>query len=166
MKRFKDLEVFIFDWGNTLMYDIPQYSGPMARWSHIEVVPGVEELLGFLSDDYICCVASNAESSCKKLLREALSRGGIEKYFDYFFTPAEIGCKKPELRYYQAIIDRLGISPSACVMIGDDYEKDIEPAKDVGMWTFYFAQEEKRRVYKADYVFKCMGQLLNFLKNC
>lgn len=30
------IKLAIFDWGNTLMIDIPGYTGPMAFWEKVE----------------------------------------------------------------------------------------------------------------------------------
>ena len=35
----------LFDWGDTLMRDFPEFSGPMASWSHVEALPNVKEVL-------------------------------------------------------------------------------------------------------------------------
>lgn len=35
----------LLDWGDTLMRDFPEFSGPMAAWHHVEAVPNVREVL-------------------------------------------------------------------------------------------------------------------------
>jgi len=48
-------------------------------------------------------------------------------------TPTVIG--KPEPLLYEMAIERLGCSPSACLMIGDRPDTDIAGAERIGMWT-------------------------------
>jgi len=39
------IKAIIFDWGDTVMCDFPEYTGPMAYWPKVEVVPGIEKAL-------------------------------------------------------------------------------------------------------------------------
>ncbi len=44
---------------------------------------------------------------------------------------------KPNPAYYHEIAAQLGVAPSECVMIGNDAQMDIVPAKRAGMQTFW-----------------------------
>lgn len=44
---------------------------------------------------------------------------------------------KPNPRYYQEILDRLDCRPDEAIMIGDDWENDIEPAARAGLRTYW-----------------------------
>ncbi|MEJ2186522.1 MAG: HAD family hydrolase [Gemmatimonadota bacterium] len=129
------LRVLVFDWGDTLMRDFPGYSGPMARWPEVEVMPGAREALQALVGEYVCCVASNAGSSDGRLMEEALRRGGIGGFFQHFFTSSELGYSKPDVRFFREVVRRLGVEPYEALMIGNDYARDIVPARSVGMRT-------------------------------
>ena len=54
----------------------------------------------------------------------------ISSYEDFHFT-------KPHLEYYAEILGRLGKSSHETVMIGNDPEQDLEPAKALGMAVFH-----------------------------
>jgi HAD superfamily hydrolase (TIGR01549 family) len=43
------------------------------------------------------------------------------------------GSRKPDKTNFELMIQELGVLPSECVMIGDTYTHDIEPALDMGM---------------------------------
>lgn len=136
----KNIQAVIFDWGDTLMRNFPQYTGPMATWPQVQVIPGVPEVLKSLSKKYICCVASNAGDSDADLLGKALERGGIRNYFRHCFTSKELGYSKPDPNFYREISNRLSIKAEACVMVGNNYEKDIIPAKSVGMGAILYVE--------------------------
>jgi FMN phosphatase YigB (HAD superfamily) len=127
------MKTIIFDWGDTLMYDYKEYSGAMANWPHVEIIPGVKEALDILNEKYIFCVASNAGDSNVELMGKALERVDIRKYFKHLFTSNELGYAKPSLQFFNEIVRRLNAEVSDCIMVGNDYFKDIEPAKKVGM---------------------------------
>ena len=39
------IRAVLFDWGNTLMRDLPGQHGPMRDWPHVEALPGALETL-------------------------------------------------------------------------------------------------------------------------
>ncbi len=52
----------------------------------------------------------------------------ILHYHDFLLT-------KPDPRYFEQILDKAGVEASESVMIGDRIDKDVIPAKQVGMKT-------------------------------
>jgi HAD superfamily hydrolase (TIGR01509 family) len=131
------IRALIFDWGDTLMRDLPQYKGAMAFWPEVEVLPGVVEALGALAGRFTCCVASNAGDSDVVLMSQALDRVGIGRYFHHLWTSRELGAAKPAREFFEAILLRLGLKPAECASIGNDYAKDIVPAKAMGIRTVW-----------------------------
>jgi HAD superfamily hydrolase (TIGR01662 family) len=47
---------------------------------------------------------------------------------------------KPNPRYYQEILEHLDCRPHEAIMIGDDWENDIQPALQVGLHTFWISE--------------------------
>lgn len=71
----------------------------------------------------------------------------LKKYdlkVDFLFSSEDAGCKKREDKYWQTLIAKEKIEPKECLMIGDDYGKDILMAKKFGFKTFYL--KERRRL--------------------
>lgn len=54
-------------------------------------------------------------------------------YFSGLITSEEVGVEKPNPRIFQTLLDKVGVAPDACVMIGDNYQNDIKPAMELGM---------------------------------
>ena len=154
------IKAIIFDWGDTLMCDYKEYSGAMANWPHVEIVSGVKESLDKLNEKYICCVASNAGDSDVELMGKALERVDIRKYFKHLFTSNELGYSKPSLEFFNKISLMLNIEASNCIMVGNDYFKDIAPAKQIGMRTILLSEKinESLMTY-ADVVITSMKEL-------
>jgi putative hydrolase of the HAD superfamily len=127
----------LFDWGNTIMVDY-RLPGPMFTWERVDWVPGAEKALQVISSQYKCCLATNAGASTTPEVQLALNRVGAGSYFSEIFLAKEIGFEKPDVRFFAAIIERLGQPPSSVVMIGDNYKNDCEGAKLAGLKTLFF----------------------------
>ncbi len=59
--------------------------------------------------------------------------------FDYVLVTdyETMHASKPNPQYYREIASRIGVEPSECVMVGNDVEQDIAPARKIGMKTFW-----------------------------
>lgn len=60
---------------------------------------------------------------------------GIE--FDGVYLSSDYRCRKPDVRFFQALLDDHQLNPAACLMIGNDRETDIAGAKNAGLATLY-----------------------------
>jgi len=127
------IQAVVFDWGNTVMRDLPGYSGPMAQWPVVEAVPGVEAALRTLHTTYKLALATNAGASGRELVCAALRRVGLDGYFDLVLTARDLGAAKPEPAFFEALLDRLACRPEEAVMVGDGYRTDVAGAKEAGM---------------------------------
>lgn len=130
------IRLLIFDWGGTVMTDYGE-PGPMYLWKEVSWVPGCREAMMAL-DSIPCCIATNAGISDTAAMRRALERIGAEGFFSHFFSSKDLGVSKPDRRFFEAIAGKTGTAASECVMIGNDYEKDICGAKQAGMRTVFY----------------------------
>ncbi len=55
--------------------------------------------------------------------------------FEFYTTYENIGYSKPNPKYYTEILNRLGLEPQECVMVGNDVGDDMV-AKELGMKVF------------------------------
>jgi len=160
----KEIKCLIFDWGDTLMIDYPQYKGSMAFWGNVSPMIGVVETMPVLHKHYKCIVASNAGDSNAKLMKQAFERIALDKYFSEFITSKELNAAKPSIAFFQGIINIFKLSLNEVVMIGNDYERDITGAKNSGLKTV-FITKETNTFPKADYVISSFDKLLDIFIN-
>lgn len=66
---------------------------------------------------------------------ELLEKHLILDCFTYRFTQDDFSITKPDPRYYEQILKKCGVAPGECIMVGDRIDKDIIPARQVGMKT-------------------------------
>jgi putative hydrolase of the HAD superfamily len=66
---------------------------------------------------------------------EKLLRLNITDYFDWVFITDEVGIKKPNPELFKYCIEKMNVSPSDTIYVGDNLDKDIEPCNAIGMHT-------------------------------
>lgn len=128
----------LFDWGNTLMRVFPEFQGPMHQWPRTELMPFVGETLPILHKQWMTAMATNAEDSDEKDIRQALIQAGIDPWIDRIYCYRKIGIRKPDPKFYEFIINDLGLSASQIVMIGDDPQNDILGARKAGIAAVWY----------------------------
>lgn len=62
---------------------------------------------------------------------------GLDKVFDGIYISSNYGCRKPDARFYNALIEEQNLEVESCLMIGNDRDTDIAGAKALGMATLY-----------------------------
>ncbi len=69
--------------------------------------------------------------------RNRMNWAGLEpEMFELFTSYENIGFCKPNPKYYQEVIDRMGLKPEECLMVGNDVGEDMVPASSLGMSVF------------------------------
>ena len=66
---------------------------------------------------------------------ELLETHALLDSFTYRLTQDDFPITKPDPRYYEQILEAFGVAAQECIMVGDRIDKDIIPAKQVGMKT-------------------------------
>lgn len=61
----------------------------------------------------------------------------LDTLFDGVLLSSDYGCRKPDVRFYHALLDQHDLIPEKCLMIGNDRDTDIAGATKCGMATLY-----------------------------
>lgn len=56
--------------------------------------------------------------------------------FDAYTTYEDCSFCKPNPKYYEELLEKLGLKPEECIMVGNDVEEDMIPATGLGMQVF------------------------------
>ena len=115
----------LLDWGDTLMRDFPEFSGPMADWSHVEALTNVKEVLVELRTQWTLALATNTIDSDETAIWKALDRVGLSSLLDKVYCFQSIGHSKPSPGFFDYIVKDLLIDRRRIVMVGDGFEKDV-----------------------------------------
>ena len=139
----------IFDFGNTLIYQVPDNEKTLDEWE-LKFFPGALKCLKELSRHFKIAILSNTESTTSKQLKKALDKAGIGDIGIEAFTSTSMGVKKPNQRAYQIVLDHMQLGPDETIMIGNDLVEDVEGAQKAGLHTILFAKDEIDSKIKAD----------------
>lgn len=128
----------LFDWGNTLMRDFIQFSGPMNDWPRVEAIPGAVDVLAALYPNWILAIATNAADSDETEIRAALRRADLDQFIDRIYCFKNTGQRKPEPEFFQYILNDLKISTEEVFMVGDSFKIDVLGANRLGLRAVWF----------------------------
>lgn len=102
---------------------------------YLRLYDGAVELLGGLrARGQGVWLLSNAQAV---FTRRELKRLGLDGLFDGVYLSSDCGCRKPDPRFFRALLEEQGIDPRSAVMIGNDGRCDIEGARSAGLSTLY-----------------------------
>ena len=102
---------------------------------YIKLYPGALDALARLRQKGLrLWLLSNAQ---RVFTAYELRHLGLGEQLDGIYISSDYGCRKPDSRFYQALVEEKGLDVSHCLMIGNDRDTDIAGAKALGMATLY-----------------------------
>ena len=160
----RDSRCVLLDWGNTLMREFPEYSGPMADWPRVATVPNVEEALLELRPHWTLALATNTVDSDEMAICKALDRVGLRSLLDKVYCYQSIGHSKPAPAFFNHIVEDLRMDRRRIVMVGDGFEKDVLGANGAGIRSIWYneSSDEIRsgKMYKTIRDFRSLPETL------
>ena len=102
---------------------------------YIRLYPYVPEALASLrKKGYRLWLLSNAQ---RIFTEYELRHLNLDNQFDKIYLSSDYGCRKPDSRFFQALLKEQNLDPARCLMIGNDRQTDILGAKSAGLDTLY-----------------------------
>jgi len=155
----------VFDWGDTLMRDFKEFNGPMHLWPEVAAMPGALDALQVVGKKRVIAVATNAIDSREEEIWLALGRASLDSLINKVYCFYKIGFLKPSPEFFKYILRDQNLKPSELIMVGDDFEKDIQGANrcDIfGVWLNLNSQE--RRTGKLYDTIHSLNELPSFME--
>ncbi len=107
--------------------------------SHLQLYPDVEPTLsGLRVKGLKIGLVSNG---FKQDLDHVLDELGLKKWFDVIVCIDSCNCAKPDKQIFLYALDKLGVSPSEAVFVGNSVEQDYEGALGVGIKPYLIDRE-------------------------
>ena len=153
------MNVYLFDWGDTLMVDFPQNTGKMCEWETVEAIEGAKDALAVLSQTANIYIATGAADSTEQEIKSAFERVGLSQYISGYFCKENIGIDKGAAAFLNAIISTLAVPVSDITMVGDSFVKDIEPAISVGITPIWFTPNRDQIAFDNIRIIKSLSEL-------
>ena len=85
-------------------------------------------------------VVSNFYGNVATLCEES----GLKPVLSVILDSMVVGLKKPDPKFFQLALDTLKLRADQVAFVGDSFERDIVPAKTLGMTTLWMASELNR----------------------
>ncbi|KAF2634709.1 HAD-like protein, partial [Massarina eburnea CBS 473.64] len=70
-----------------------------------------------------------------------LEKFGLNQFVDYLATTNELGVGKTD-GLFPKVLEAIGAQGSDVVMVGDNYDRDVLPAREAGMFPVHYAEKE------------------------
>ena len=103
----------------------------------VEVTSHSREVLSQLAARYPMVRVSNFYGNISHVLEEF----HLAEFFKDIVESAVVGVRKPDHRIFLLGVEALGLKPEECIVVGDSFYKDIEPAKKAGCQAVWFKGE-------------------------
>ena len=107
----------------------------IASTEYLRLYPGVPEALAALrARGFRLWLLSNAQQVFTAYELRSLGLGG---QLDGIYLSSDYGCRKPDGRFFRALLEERRLDAGRCLMIGNDRETDIAGARAAGLATLY-----------------------------
>ncbi|MBR1445569.1 MAG: HAD family hydrolase [Alloprevotella sp.] len=142
-------------------YDIASFCDNFAR----EQTSRARAVIETLSKTYKLVLVSNFYGN----IHTVLAAYKLDQFFPDIIESSVVGVRKPDPRIWKLGVNAAGCTASQCCVVGDNFRKDIAPAKSIGCKTIWFKGEawddnEEVDETKADAIITNIDQLLDALK--
>ena len=88
------------------------------------------DVLEYLRQKYSLHIITNG---FEEVQHRKLASSSLKPYFEHVVTSENVGVKKPDPRIFHYALEKAEALPEESIMIGDNYEADIQGALNVGM---------------------------------
>lgn len=127
-------------------------------------LPEARSLVAWAMRNNIQVAVATGMQTPKAAIEHRLSWAGIPiTDFAYAYLTAwdNMHASKPHPAYFQEVLARVGRQPAECIMVGDDWEHDIQPAISIGIPSYWISASDKA-MPAADRLLVGKGTLADF----
>lgn len=126
------------------------------KFEVLKPYPMVKPVLGKLRKSYKLVIVTDAPRN-KTWQRLVLT--GLEDQFDYIITHDDTNEKKPGPSPFYLALEKLSLLAPACLFVGDNPDRDIKGAKELGMATCWAKYGSLRKESDADIEIDSIAEL-------
>ena len=155
------VRIACFDWGGTLMSEDGPDDIPMGMWPMVQVTPGAAECLATIGASCRIAIATNAAVSRRPMIELALRRGGLLQHIDAIFCFTELGYRKDQPEFWQAVEAGMGVPLEQMSMVGDSWEQDVVAPSQFGLRAIWFNEDGRQSPRLQSNGFAAVTQLID-----
>ena len=134
----------------------------LIRRQQQRLFPKTREVLEQLSSQFKLGLLTNGAPD---LQREKIAASGCEDLFSAIIISGEYGVGKPEPAIFAHLLQKLGVTSSEAMMVGNSLERDMAGARAAGMVSVWMRLpgEEDSSLIVSDFTISHLGQLLEVI---
>ncbi len=127
-----------------------------------KVRPEAKNVLSELSKIFRLGLIANQPKSTKEILEEA----DISQYFAHFLVSEDHGYSKPDLRYFQSVLDDCDAKADESAIVDNNIERGLAPANRIGMTTIWYRLPDKKETENPviNYSITNLNELIDIFK--
>lgn len=127
----------------------------------LQLYPDVIETLDVLKKHFRLSAVSDGQ---KLWAIPELKSVGLDKYLHPVVISSDYGFRKPDVRMYRMVLEKLNLPPQEAIFVGNDMFRDVYGAGLAGMKTVFFRSNQgdhSPHGVEADYIIYRFGELIN-----
>lgn len=125
-------------------------------WRQRNFMPGCEALLRQLQPVCEVYVITNGTADTQN---RRIAASGLAGYFRGVFISEELGCRKPEKRFFDQVLARIGPEKRGrALVLGDSLTSDMQGGRNAGLPTCFYG-DAARADGRCDYTIESLSQL-------
>lgn len=134
-------KVILIDLGDTIMIEETEHKDAHGVTLHAELIPGVADLLRDLAGSGIrlALVADTRIGTYRNVLKQH----SLYDTFAHFAISDELGVAKPHPLMFTSALEAFGARAEHALMIGNNYERDVVGARQVGVSHIWFRWNDR-----------------------
>lgn len=113
-------------------------------------IKDIDTVLKTLSNEYNLGLGANQVLACRK----ALEHFGLSKYFKVYGLSDEVGIYKPDIKFFEFLLNQAECNGEEAIMVGDRIDFDIAPAKALGFKTIWIKMDFSNMNHSDDKFYK------------
>ena len=128
----------------------------------VKVIGEAKRLLEEIKKRYLLALVSNFYGNLNVVCREF----GLDEVFKVRIDSEIVGVHKPDPRIFGIALERLSVRPEEAYVVGDSYDRDIAPGKQLGCRTIWIkgkSWKEESRTIAADHIIGKFEELRSIL---
>jgi putative hydrolase of the HAD superfamily len=130
----------------------------------LQLYPGVLGTIAQLHTRFVLAVVSDAQSAYAV---PELNIVGLLGYFDPIIVSGDYGFRKPDVRLFEAALNRMKLNCSEVLFVGNDLYRDVHGPQKLGIKTVFFKSGESKpdkEQATPDYIIYRFPELLNAVR--
>jgi putative hydrolase of the HAD superfamily len=127
--------------------------------SRLVIEPDFLTVAGRLAGRYSIGLLSNDVAEWSSYLRKKHQLG----CFTTVIVSGQVGCRKPDQKIYELLLERTGAAPQSCIFV-DDRLNNLRTAHELGIRTIHFQRAEGSGEFSPDASITSFSQLENAVR--